>query len=502
MLGSWLKKYKFEIIVSFLLLIVFFLTRLISLTKLPIFVDEAIYLRWAQIAKNDANWRFISLIDGKQPLFVWLVMVAMRLVEEPLVAGRLVSVLIGLVSMVSIWGLSFVLFQSRRLSFLSAFCYLVFPFALVYDRMALMDALVGTFALLSLLLAILLVKTLRLDVALLLGAALGGGILTKTSGFLSIYFLPLTLFLFNWRAKKWRFNLLKWVGLAFLAIIISQFFYAILRLSPLFHMVGQKDAYFVFPFDEWKKHPFLFLEGNLRGLTNWLLSYLTWPWLILIISSLVLIKKRTWEKVLLFFWFLAPFSALALFGKTIYPRFIFFMSLPLVVLVAWSLAEMSQRLSKKWLLFLTYVLSFTWSLRLDFQILFQPEKAAIARSDQDQYIRSWPAGYGIKEIVTLAQKEAQDKKIYIVTEGTFGLMPAALELYLWDNPNVEIKGIFPVNEISSMVLEKAQKMPTFFVFNETQVIPTHWPLELIAEYPRLDYHYSMRLYRVLTEDSK
>jgi len=143
------------------------------LTTLPIFVDEAIYLRWAQIAKNDANWRFISLTDGKQPLFVWIVMVAMKVIQDPLVAGRLVSVLIGFCSMIAIGGLAYLLFNDRKIALLSSLLYLVFPFALVYDRMALMDGLVGTFSLLSLALSILLVRTLRLDVALILGAVLG-----------------------------------------------------------------------------------------------------------------------------------------------------------------------------------------------------------------------------------------------------------------------------------------------------------------------------------------
>jgi len=490
-------RHKWSIIISLGLIILFLFSRLISLTKLPIFVDEAIYLRWAQIAKNDASWRFISLVDGKQPLFVWFTMVMMHFVKDPLVAGRLVSVLAGLGSMAAIWGLSFVLFRSRRLAFLASLLYLAFPFALVYDRMALMDGLVGTFTLLVLLLAVLLVKHLRLDTALLLGAALGGGVLIKTSGFLNIYLLPLTLLLFDWRQKRRFQRLMKWLGLALLAVVISQVFYAILRLSPLFHMISQKDATFVFPFSEWFKHPFLFFEGNLRGLVNWLMSYLTWPWLTLVVFALVSFRKKIWEKLFLFIWFLAPLVALALFGKVLYPRFIFFMSLPLITLAAWGLEAVFKKLKSRWLVGLACLLVFAWSLRLDWQILFQPQKAAIARSDKDQYVRSWPAGYGIKEIVVWAKEEARDQKIFIATEGTFGLMPASLELYLWDYPNVEIKGFFPVNDIPLAVKEKAKKMPTFFVFNETRIVPGSWPLKLIAEYSRPDPKFSMRLYRVV-----
>lgn len=497
-----IKKHKWKIITAFVLIALYFFTRLVSLTQLPIFVDEAIYLRWAQIAKNDANWRFISLTDGKQPLYVWLTMVMMKLIKDPMVAGRFVSVLAGLGSMITIWVVSHFLFKSSRLAFLAAFLYLIFPFALVYDRMALMEATVGFFSVLSLLFGILLVKTLRLDVALILGAILGGGILTKTSGFFNIYLLPLTLLLFDWRDKKWKLNLLKWAGLALLAVIISQLFYSVLRLSPFFHMIARKDTLFIYPLAEWMKHPWLFFVGNLKGLIDWLTSYLTWPVIILVVASLAFIWQRTREKALLFLWFLAPFSGLVVFGKTLYPRFIFFMALPLLILVAWSLEKIFQKIKKAWLFTLVCLLFLAWPLSIDFQLLFYPSKASIPRPDKEQYIDSWPAGYGVKEIVVFAKEKAQDRKIFIATEGTFGLMPASLELYLWNHPNIEIKGFFPVEKIPEEVLEKAKIMPTYFVFNETIQVPGNFPLKLIAEYPRPDPRYSMRLYQVLSSALK
>jgi len=496
------EKYKKEIIAAIFLITFFFFSRLIKLTALPIFVDEAIYLRWAQIAKNDANWRFISLTDGKQPLFVWIVMVAMKFIQDPLVAGRLVSVLIGFCSIITIGGLAYLLFKDRKIALLSSLLYLVFPFALVYDRMVLMDGLVGTFSLLSLTLAILLVRTLRLDVALILGAVLGGGVLTKTSGFLNIYLLPLTLLLFDCSPNKRRANFIRWLFLAFLAVLISQLFYSVLRLSPFFHIISQKNALFVFPFNEWIKHPFYYLKSNFQGLSNWLVSYLTWPWFFLIIFSLLNFRSHFREKLLLFGWFLIPFVGLTVFGNILYPRFIFSMSLPLLILVAWSLSNFSNLLKKRILWVATVLLFLYLPLSIDFKLLFKPEIAPIPRSDREQYISSWPAGWGVKEIVAFAKEEAKNGKIFIATEGTFGLFPASLELYLWDNPNVEIKGYFPVKEIPAEVLKKAEIMPTYFVFNETVEVPSNFPLKLIAEYHRPLPRYSMRLYQVMPSKSK
>lgn len=492
---AWPRFNRKDILTALLLLFGFLIIRLINLTIIPIFTDEAIYLRWAQIAKNDASWRFISLTDGKQPLFVWLTMIAMKFVADPLVAGRLVSVGAGLVSMAAIWWLAWVFFKNKKVSFLASFFYLLYPFAMIYDRMALMDGLVGAFSLLSLCLAVMLAKAPRLDVAMLLGFALAGGILTKTSGFLSIYFLPLTLILFDWRRKNRRRRLLTWFGLAVLAVFISQLFYGILRLSPFFHMISQKDTTFVYSFQEWLEHPFNFLWGNLKGLFDWLRRYLTWPWLLLVFSSFFW-KKYLKERLFLFGWFLAPFTALALFGRVLYPRFIFFMTLPLLILAAYSFDRLAQRLAKRFLIFGFFILFFAFTLYFNYQILFNPSKAPITFSDKGQYVVSWPSGTGIKEMISLLEEKTSEQSIFIATEGTFGMFPAAIELYLWDNDNVEIKGYWPVNEIDQKLIDKAAFLPVYFVFSETRDIPEKWPLELVAEYPKIQKPYSLRLYQV------
>jgi len=67
---DFIKKYRSEILLSLGIIASYFLIRTASLLSMPIFTDESIYLRWAQTALNDASWRFISLTDGKQPMFV------------------------------------------------------------------------------------------------------------------------------------------------------------------------------------------------------------------------------------------------------------------------------------------------------------------------------------------------------------------------------------------------------------------------------------------------
>ena len=204
-----MKKYRWYLISALIITAAYFVSRLTNLTDIPIFTDEAIYIRWAQIGGRDASWRYISLTDGKQPLFVWVAMATVRLFSDPLYAGRIVSVFAGFFSLIGIAVLTYEVFKKKSIALFASLLYLTSPFALMYDRLALMDSMLATFSIWSLFLAIRLVKTQRLDIALLLGMSLGGGVLTKTSGFISIYLLPFTLLLFNYAQKEWKMKLLK-----------------------------------------------------------------------------------------------------------------------------------------------------------------------------------------------------------------------------------------------------------------------------------------------------
>jgi 4-amino-4-deoxy-L-arabinose transferase-like glycosyltransferase len=487
------------VLATLILGVLYLATRLFNLTILPIFTDEAIYIRWSQIGSRDAEWRFISLVDGKQPMFTWIMMGLLRFIQDPLIAGRMVSVIAGFISAIGLWILSFELFKSKKVSFTTVALYIISPFALMYDRLAMYDSLVAAFSIWSLYLGILLVRHIRLDVALLLGMCLGAGMLNKTSGFLSLYLLPLTLVLFDWRTKDRKTRFLRWVGLVIVAALLSQVIYAILRLSPLFAMVGQKDLVFVYSLTELLASPFKFLVGNIRGLFDWLTHYLTWPVFISALVPLFWFKNKWRETVLLAAWWFVPFVGLAQFGRVLYPRFILFMSMPLLILAARVLVHLIW--TKRTLM--TYVLIAVIcvpSILSSYFILTNPLYAPIPFSDKSQLIDDWPSGWGVSEVNAFITKESQTQDIAVYTEGTFGLFPYAIEMYQVDNPRVVVKGLWPVpQEMPEEIENIANEKPTYIVFNQTQAIPP-WPLTLISEYQkgnRKDVF--MRLYRITPE---
>lgn len=495
-----LKRFRLEIITAFSFAFLYFTTRLYQIMSLPIFTDEAIYTRWSQIARFDPNWRFISLTDGKQPSFVWVDMIIMRFVSDPLLAGRLVSVFAGFGTMIGLYFLGKTLFN-KKVGVIASFLYIIYPFALVYDRMALYDSLVATFAVWALLFETLLIKQKRLDLALILGFVFGGSILTKTSGFIFIYLLPFSLLLFNFKEKRWKEKLFKWVGLAGLSTVLAYGFYSVLRLSPFVHIIDEKNSIFVYRLSEWITHPFRFFQGNALGLWDWTVTYLTIPMIILIALSFFLDKRDFRKKALLLVWFAVPILALALFGRILYPRFILFMTMPLLVLAAFSLSNITLKLKTSILKVFAVLVFVFLMLRTDFLILTDFKNSPIPRLDLEQYINGWPAGGGTKEIIEILAKESKKEKIYVASLGTFGSLPTyTVEIYLGENKNIDKRGIYPVPpQIPEDLLVKAKSMPVFlFVSNQGEFEEQikSWPLKQIVEYQKGAGNSYSKLYRV------
>jgi len=489
---------KIKLIIGFfLLVIVFLLTRGIAILKLPIFTDEAIYLRWSQIASYDASLRFISLIDGKQPLFMWVTMIVMKVLKEPLLAGRLVSVASGLGSAIGLFFLAKELFNNRSVAFFSSFLYVILPLTLFYDKLALVDSMLTTFGIWSLFLAVKLAKEPRLDVSLLLGGFLGCAYLTKSP---AIFFLILSFLALVFIPKK---NLsLKYIVrfLAFLliSVVISQIMYNILRLSSLMHMIAQKNSFFVRSFKEVLADPFPFFFGNLKGIWGWLVGYFSWPLIIISFFGLVFkFKKFLNQKIYLLMWFWGPFVSYGLFGKVLYPRYILFFAPALIILTAYGLDTLYSIIKNKIVALVGLLIILFPSLLVSFMLCKNPIYAKIPKADQGQFFDSIFSGGGIPEVVDFFKRETEKKQVNLYTEGTFGLLPYAVELYFYDNQNIKITGVWPLENIPSDKVVFDKNKENYIIVNETQKIPASWPLEKVFEIRKGKSDNFLRLFKII-----
>jgi len=162
-------------------------TRLTALTALPIFFDETGHIRWAiwisQGRKLDKPWQY-----GKGlPIFVnALVFPWAR--DHYLWASRALTVAFGAATLAGSVRLGRAL-GGARAGWLAGLFYVACPYALVYDRLALTDPALGTFAVLVAVLSLRLVHRWRIRDGLALGTALVLAVFAKALGVL-LFFAP------------------------------------------------------------------------------------------------------------------------------------------------------------------------------------------------------------------------------------------------------------------------------------------------------------------------
>ena len=502
-----LKLNKTEILILLGLILLFFVLRLPNLTLQPIFADEAIYIRWAQVMKAEPTLRFLPLSDGKTPLFMWALMPVFKVFADPLFAGRFLSVISGFGTLLGVFLLGRT-FLGKPAGFWGAFLIVVTPFMVFFDRMALVDSILAAFSVWALFLSLLLVKFPRLDLAMILGYFLGGGLLTKTPGFFNVFVLPVSLAIFNWKSEGRQNRLLKILGFWIVAIGITFVMYNLLRLGPGFvSLSGRNQDYIFSPVDLIGRplDPFI---PHLNDLREWFPKLLTFPIMAAVFMGVVLtILQKNRFVLAILFWGLLPLLVELALLRTFTARYILFSIPPFLCLAGWAVAVSVEKIKMKKLLMLPLVVATlsVFALYYNFLILTDPPRANLPVGERKGYLEAWTAGYGFPEIAEYLIKESQKGMVVVGTEGSFGTLPDGLQIYLdkhthTASPQNQVIVIGGTATVSAQIWESAEKHPTFYVANESRFPKISPGLELIKEYPKAESdkltHDSILFFRV------
>ena len=433
-----LSEWKWVILGGTLLLFVALFLRLYKLTLIPVFADEAIYIRWSQVMGAEPTLRFLPLSDGKQPLFMWILMFYVRRLSDPLFAGRILSVLSGLGTTIGIFAVSYILFKNKVVSFVSSLIWVFSPFSFFFDRMALVDSMLAMFSIWTMFFAVLTAKTKRLDMAMITGFLLGGALLTKSPALFIAILIPTT-----WIFVKRPKDILKLIPLLVVTYLIGYGFYNILRLGPNFNLISSRNADYVLPISHlWTnfRDPFMFhIEETFK---DWFVKMGPWPILILGLLGLAISFKKYWkEKLLLLTWFFFPLLVQSEYARVFTVRYILYM-LPFFFILSASSFLATKKVVRA-VAVIVLALFLGKSLLFDFYLLTNPAKANLPNSERSGYLEEWTAGDGIKEISEYLRSEnikEPNKKIVVGTEGFFGTLPDGLQMYLNDVPKITVIG--------------------------------------------------------------
>jgi 4-amino-4-deoxy-L-arabinose transferase-like glycosyltransferase len=479
----------------------YFLTRLVNLTLLPVFADEAIYIRWAQLMNQDfTRWVFYPLQDGKPPLHMIIVAQFLPWFTEPLFASRLVSVVFGSINVILLYRLTRILGGGTFAGFLAALLYIILPFSLFHDRMGLIDTMFVTWLIVSFIGFLQLTYSSQKRWILLAATGYGLALCTKTP---ALFFMPvyMLLYIVQIRLKKTGIPAKSLLVRFFAAGILGFLLFLVLKTSPVFPSLFSRSSDFtVSPGQliagEWQQIPI-----NLEKTGRWLATYLTGGVLAVLALGMVVgakESKRNYWMLLLGLVFLLPFILFARVyaSRYIFPVVLFILPLTALVLEHW------WREDRRRLAVMALVLIGVQSTWFGAPLITKPEMTPFVREDVEQYLTSWSAGYGIPQVRDFISEKAKTGKIVVATEGFFGTLPDGLLMYFDLSPliaNIEIFGVGqPIRGLDEQVQALANTTETYLLVNEHRLeFDTSVCCQIVAAYERPRQGPALLLLRVL-----
>jgi len=389
-----------------LFLAFYFVTRAFSLNALPIFLDEAVHLQWAERLFNEG--RILRPVGSGRLLAVAAYGLALPF-EDRLWAARLIASMAGAATLVFTMLLSRRLFGARA-SVVAGALYLLSPFALVYDRLALSDGFLST-CITGLMLA---VWTLahRPDDARprrMAGVLIALAVVSKVSALLFLLTVPFgILALAPDRRRAFRSAAM---ACAMGLVLASPMLWFFVRNS------GEiSSQHVVDPTVSGST-----IVATLLDMREWALSYFTVPALLAAVASLALLRdgRALWlaGSVAL------PFVLFALFSQPWSARYVLSTLPPLLILISGGIDRLASRVKPSLrgaaAIGLTF-LALLWSLSFDRDLVFDPERAPFPGDDRRQLVTGWPSGYGVRELAVRLEREAQEGELtaYVDTGGT------------------------------------------------------------------------------------
>lgn len=519
-----------------LLSAVFLTTRIFALTSLPIFADEAIYIRWSQLIMDEpVRYAFFALNDGKTPLFIWMLVPFQYLFSDQLFAGRFVAVLGGLVQLFAALWVTKLLGGKRTSQVTTAVLITLLPFWFFHHRIALMDGWLTAW--------ITLTFGASLKVIQLQEESTGGkhNRLAQIGEYLRAILSPSATQLRSLRTWTLLGSVLfaaaLWTKLPALGAIPSivlpgmfvvlqkgtanirsliallgvaaggVFLFGLLIFAPSFSQLFNRGSDFLFPVsDVVFKGAWQLTIGNLPNYLHYFIAYLS-PAVILLPAAGLFLPRNRARHLLLILAALSFILPIAILGKNVYPRYLLpgaaFLTVsmaltfeqllsifkPRAVLKGNRVTTTAQRFAGAAVILsigLVVVTSFSF-IKPSYS---SSDRIPFVSADRTQYLTEWSSGHGIQPAVLLLEKKASQAKLAVATEGYFGTLPDGVLLYLHNRPqeNLWVEGVGqPVGGLTLSFLEHAQEAEeVWLVVNSHRLLRQFPDSTLIAQYCRPD----------------
>jgi len=457
----------------------FFVIRIIFIGTYPPFNDESIHIAWARYMVENPGARFISMVwGGKQPLPFWLFGWAERLYpSDPFFAGRIVSLIVSFLSLIGVYFLTNVAFSSRKAAFWASVLFVLSPMSVFFGTQVLMEPML--FALSTWLLTVFFLFIRHPDVkkAMLVGILAGIGFWIKSSVVHVIFLILGTsgVILFYWTFKKqWKnaYFLLFCLGLTLGAalIVVSP-----LLTNPAWPAMQAWNARYGFTFNDFLAFPIREWSTNVLSGGIWYLFYLT-P-LFLVLASISLIRKTNVRRqdrntiYVLAVWGICWFFLTAITVRQVSSRYFYPASLPLFPLAGFTMAKIMEHSFKGFKKLLTVALLFFLSLQTAMLVVSPPFFFGILGkitpfANESYLVSGWESGYGLPQAIGWIKEKSKQYPMVVITRQDGGNPEDAILAAFWRNKRVLVLQINPYDptQKEKIVSQLATATyPTYFV---------------------------------------
>lgn len=478
------------------LILLYLLLRLPNLRALPVFCDEAAYVRWAQLIWEDPLRNYwVSMADWKLPLHYWLLALTVPWFTDPVVGARVLSVLCGaaLIPVLFFLGRELACLATPRpasplespknaswFGAVASLFMIASPLMAEYQRLGIAESLLMLESVLLLWLSLRLARRVTENAprsrvygeALALGAAWGMTLLTKQNFSYLLWCLPpIALVTWSVAGARWQivrawlapFTLATATGLAlFLPAVWSgigpntwnEWSLKLFYKAGFFRVPGQSRAEVlgmnlssllsprIARSPAWWPH-----DASAPLEDGMLYVYLTPPVFLLLGVGLVwLLRRRLWMPLVLFgAWAAILLGAVLANHNWIKTRYALLGILPVLLLAAWIGAAWLGRLldrpapptaSRRTLAALAAVLILAWPLAATVALVRDPAAPIRTKRDRGEYLADASAGAAIEQAVAWLRHEADRAPITIITHPGFGTENDYVWVALRGHPNI------------------------------------------------------------------
>jgi 4-amino-4-deoxy-L-arabinose transferase-like glycosyltransferase len=460
------------------LLSLYLASRLAGLMTLPMFLDERIHLRWAYWIEQGRRLR-VPLLAGRG-LSVYLLAGVAPHADDPLRAGRLLTVAIGLVTLVAGHRLALRVAGDRRVADVAALFYIACPFTLAYDRMVLTDAFLSAFTALTLLLSVRLAEEPRWSTGAALGAAIALGVLSKATGLL-LFTVPLLALLLVARTRRPALGPLALAFAVASTVVAYPLWLFFRKTDELVGAIGVRESETSFSGNA---------AANLGLAAEWLWAYWTPGLAVLALAGLaVAIAAGKGRR--------GAFLALLAVGPTVafvavsgiwYPRYLLFTTVPLLPLSAWGFVRAIDLVRERarlrtgpaaGLAVAALALVLAPAARFDLALWTDPVGAPLPTIERFQYVTGWPSGYGMRDSIAFLrlERERHPEGLLLVTPGPSTTASAVRLLWARDSA-VDVRYVDPTSTDPAALAREGRALFVIVSLLEGVRLPEPWARDL------------------------